>query len=401
MKILFHNSAFTGGAPQSHLQYAKIAKKNKYEVISIGEKSSNNSIVDEYHKNGIKTINLERFHIKNIVKNFKILLQYLGYIYKIKPDLIHSITSHNNCYNYLIHKLTNIPIVYTIPGGKVSPFITSVISKTLEDETIIVFSEENRESLLSKENENLDIRVITNRMSFKDTNYKTPVCSSPNKVELLIISRLDNDKIQSINYIIDCTLRLIDSNIPVALTIAGGGSLLHQVRDRADKINEKYQESIFNVRGHVSNISSLVQQAHIVFGKGRSVLDGIKENRIGIVVNENNKMYLCKEDNLEELSNYNLTGRNEYQLEEFTMNDLKKLCVNVLKNKISFSRLDKIKVKMKKKYDIRYSEEEIIKIYKNNIEQSSNEIIYKPSIAKTFLEYIKLHVIFLHSKIKN
>jgi len=131
-----------------------------------------------------------------------------------------------------------------------------------------------------------------------------------NVVNCVLVSRLVKEKFNSIVLAIETITYMKSRGIPVVLKIAGAGDCLDELEKVANQTNRMFNEAIINFLGHVPDVEELLFDAHLVFGKGRGVLEGIMTNRIGIVVGEDSRMALCKATTIENLYTYNYSGRN-------------------------------------------------------------------------------------------
>lgn len=387
MKILFKNRSFGGGAPKSLLAYINIAQANGFEVLSVG---AFNYEPVEYLEKGIRTINMPYFVLHKPLHNFKVLKAYLKLIDKEKPDLIHATTLYNIYFQYLVEKLTNIPSVYMIPGGQVSPFAGKVLAKVLKNKEFIVYSEENRQELLGYKVKDENITVIPNRIDFNEITFDDHTADvyskqQPNDpIKMLLITRFSETKINSIRYTIQLTEQLSQDNIPVQLTILGSGYYLEDIKKEATIINDKLGKEVIKLPGYQNNVEEYVREAHLIYGKGRSVIDGIIQKKLAAVVNEENQMFVCTPDNFKQLSDYNLTGRNK--VEPTSYEELKELCLSINTNGINLNELEQVYEVTRLKYDINVVESDIIERYKRGINKKEKN--YAPSNSRILRAFI-------------
>lgn len=387
MKILFKNRSFGGGAPKSLLAYIKTAQKNGFDVLSIG---AFNYEPVEYLENGIRTINLPYFVLHKPLHNFKVLKAYLKLISVEKPDIIHTTTLYNIYFQYLVEKLTNIPSVYMIPGGQISPFAGKILANMLSEKEFIVYSEENRQELLGYKVKDENIQVISNRIDFNEISvdkHASDVYRNrklTDTINMLLITRFSETKINSIRYTIQLAEKLAKENVPVELTILGSGYFLKQIKEEANEINQKLGQEIIKLPGYQNNVEEYVRDAHLIFGKGRSVIDGIMQNKLSAVVNEDNQVFICTPDNFDQLSDYNLTGRNT--LEATSYEELKELCRRINSNDISQNEIEDLYEKTKLRYDINVVEKDIVQRYESLVNDKDKD--FTPSTGKIIRHFI-------------
>ncbi|MGN8646339.1 glycosyltransferase [Gracilibacillus sp. HCP3S3_G5_1] len=393
MKILYKNAGFGGGAPKSLLQYVKISKKHDIDVVVLGQFTYEPV---EYKQNNIKLVELPNFHIKKPFKSFIILLKYLNIIKKEKPDIIHTTTLMNCYFHKIISTLINIPIIYNIPGGKIDKFSAQL----LEDEKLLVYSEENKLELSKYGYDTNKITVISNRM---DTNisideysqhYKY-ITKNDTEIKLLMISRMSDHHIKSLRYIIKMAEKLYKNNLNVKLDILGDGKHYKNISNLANELNEKYNKNFIIIHGFKNNVLDYIKESHIVFGKGRSVIDGILNCRICFVVSEMNTISHCNLRTFENLRTYNFSGRN---LEDIISYDELENCIlNLRRGNSNLSYVKKLKQLTQEFYDIKFAENKIIDLYKSTQPTAPN---YNPKLFKIIREYIQFYINAIRIKVK-
>ncbi|WP_022793458.1 glycosyltransferase family 4 protein [Marinococcus halotolerans] len=306
MKLLLKNGRFSGGASFSLLEYAKLGRRMGHEVTVHGEFTDG---TEKYRDAGVDQLfDIDKFESRKPLKNLRLLKHFLHRIQTEKPDVIIAITEMNVYFTRFITMWTGTPALYLIPGSSVFPQF-SVIMKRDE---VIVFSEENKQDLLKYHFPVEQIHVFPHRLDF--TYYPEPdfgtLPKQEKKLNLLLISRLDYDKIHSVYNVFNTALELSRSTSrEVTLTIAGEGKNELEVRQKAEEWQNAYGLSV-HILGHVPNVHEQIPDYDMVAGKGRSIIDGLYLGKPGIVVNESYQFKLVTEDNIQELAAYNFAGRN-------------------------------------------------------------------------------------------
>ena len=366
MRYLYKNKAFTGGSPLSLLEYCKIAKKNNVEVLAVGEV---NRPPKQYIESDIEVINFPYFRTDKPIYNISLIIKYARLIKKVKPDLIHTTTVQNCIFHKVIEQIVNVPILYNIPGGNIPWFF----SKIMKDKNILVYSEENKRDLVDNGYKSSLVKVITNRMVFKDIKDIKDIndvsdtndrFNNNNTLKFLLISRLDKDKINSIKYVIRLIDKLYNEFKNIELKVIGGGSYEEELNIIAQEVNEKNDDRIIHILGHKNDVSKYINESEIVFGKGRSVLEGIASKKLSFVVSEESKIFHCSIKNFNTLKYSNFTGRG---VKEFTTY---MEFVDLLKKRTSnktFEDSKKLKEETILNYDIRYCENQILDYYEDLI----------------------------------
>lgn len=389
LKILFKNMGFGGGAPKSLYQYVEVAKKNNIEVVVVGEHTYPPT---EYRKSNIKTIDLPYFIIDKPLYSFYLLIKYLKIIKKEKPDFIHATTQVNCYFHQIISKVNKIPIIYNIPGGKIGEFTAEV----MKGEKLLVYSDENKLELLKFGHDKNNITVISNRIDTTNSNdkyldhYKFTHAS---ELRLLLISRMSDTNINSIEYIISIVKKLKEDNFNVKLDVLGDGKHFSTIKNMASKANLDVCEEIISLHGFVNNVQTYINKAHIVFGKGRSIIDGIINCRISFVISENKSFCISNSVSFDNLKTYNFAGRN--MKTTTTYGELVELIQKLYNNKLNLDYLKQLKKTTRNFYDIKFAEEKILNLYTDT---HSNRVRYNPSFFIILKEYILFYKKILNIK---
>lgn len=392
MKILYRNRSFRGGAPRSLLEYSKLAKKNGIEVIAVGQFDTYPSF---YIDNDIEVIDTPYFVLGRPLYSYFQLMKYIKLIKYEKPDIIHTITPENSLFHNIINDTMKIPIIHTIPGGEVSRYI----SQLLIGNHLIVFSEENKMDLIKYGHHPQNITVISNRIHFSNEEddseyfYSQLKDSTDKKLRLLAISRLDKSKINSLIYVINLADKLAN-DFDIKLSVLGDGEYFNDLVELARKTNNKHHKKIIYLEGHQENVNEYIKHSHIIFGKGRSVLDGIMNNRLSVVINEIDEMCLCCEDTFDNLRTYNFTARNLNN--ELSYNELTKIITSLNNNSFDYSTIGKLKEITRTFYDISHAEKKILNLYKIETDNPN----FNPNFLKIFFRYVCFYVDSINLKYK-
>lgn len=400
MKVLFKNRSFGGGAPKSLLSYIKLVKDRHHHVLSVGQF---NYEPKEYKEAGVDVTHMDYFILSKPLLNFKLLKEYLAIIEQEKPDIIHATTIYNVYFQYIVEKLTGIPSIYMIPGGKISSFTGRMMASLLKDKPVIVYSKENQEDLIREGVKKNNIIHISNRVDFseireiQDPNI-TYNQKKTKKVQALMISRFSETKIKSIRHTIQLIYELIEEGLDIELTILGDGLLYDEMVEEANELNQKLGRNVFNLLGYKNNVQDYVKEAHIIFGKGRSILDGIIQKRYAAVVTEEPKIFMCRAENFKLISDYNITGRNKEELTPISKNELKKMFEQIEYNQVQTEKIEELYQVAKEIYDVNERVEEILGLYESLPIKS--DLNYTPSLFQIAKEFIKLYSTAIYQSLK-
>lgn len=310
-KVLFRGIKFGGGAPKSSYQYLQIMKQDGYTVCVFSQELEN-SIKETYEqafdKVIVKDYPGDLWDRRDFSGLYQLMRSEYKFLKKEKPGLV-IILGHFNAffYTWFCNSL-QIPAMILIAGGDLSAGIH--LLKGCPCDHIVCFSEENRDVLLECCDNN-KITVIPNRIKLKkvfedaEDHYDL---QSTDSINVLFTSRISSDKYDSITKFIEIADRVADENRKVCLVIAGGGEHLDKLKEFVASIDNPYLG--IDIKGHIDDLIPEFKKAHIVVGKGRSVIEPIMMNRVGCVMGNDGKIELCTTENFESLYHYNFSGRN-------------------------------------------------------------------------------------------
>ncbi len=308
--ILFKGSRLSGGAPRSELQYIKILNADGHRLTALVQ-DGNSRLKDEYIDATDSLIcgnDISKFLLSNdYLKAYKTLKYNFRFIEENSFDLVLVDGFLNDYFFGDFCRQKGLTVVTFIAGGDLS--IYEYALPYCRSDHFVCFSKENKEVLRKFFDED-KITVISNRIEIAkrfdvEEHYKL---DKNGTVNIFIASRLHNDKYDSVANFIDTVNFVAAESRKISLTIAGDGNRLGDLK--------KYAESIGNPNlnielvGHIDNLVPYFEKAHIVVGKGRSVLEPIMMNRIGCVIGDDGKIEVCTTKNFDNLYHYNFSGRN-------------------------------------------------------------------------------------------
>lgn len=309
--ILFRGTVLSGGAPRSALQYMKVLKNDGHTIRAIvqGQEQVLKTTYEETVDKVVLSDDLGRMWIsRKYVTICKQLSREYGTLIKNKPDFV-VILGHFTAYFYSrFCNSLGIPAVVIIAGGDLSDGIH--LLEGCPCDHVICFSEENRDILLQCISDER-ITVIPNRIKLKtvfDNVEEHYNLSGIDSVNILFTSRLDADKYNSVTNFIETASKVAAEHRKIDLTIAGAGDYIDKLKELVASTDNPYLS--IEIKGHVDDLIPAFEKAHIVVGKGRSVIEPIMMNRIGCVMGNDGKIEACTTDNFEHLYHYNFSGRN-------------------------------------------------------------------------------------------
>ena len=311
-QVLFRGMNFSGGSPKSAYQYLNILKKYGSHITVFSEPCED--AVGELYNNSFDKVYFENnpFRLCNEYKLFELYCQIIkdySYIKKTKPGFV-IILGHVNAFFFApICSRLNIKNLTLIAGGDISK--SSFFMSHTPTDHVICFSEENKDVLVDYL-DNDRITVISNRIQLKhifddlNTHYNF---DENDTLNILLTSRVSSDKYNSILAFIENINEVSDIiGTSISLTIAGDGDKFGDLKKTVANIQNPALNII--LKGHVDDLLPEFEKAHIVVGKGRSVIEPIMMNRIGCVIGDDGKVEFCSKENFDRLYHYNFSGRN-------------------------------------------------------------------------------------------
>lgn len=311
--VIIINALLSGGAPRSLLQYALVLKKNGYNVYSAGQFVKNDAYL-LYEDNGIPIYNIERIKsMTSLYKNYRLLINLYKMIISKKTSIIIANGSMDASIFSFIGKILGIPVIIVIAGGP--PKVPVEGYKFWNNNHVICFSNENKKCLIDNGYNESNITVISNRIKVNPSNnyleFYNHLTDINEKIIVLFASRLDRDKFCSIEKMLSLIEEISKYVSNVEFRIAGSGEYYDLIKQKVETINIKLNgNNNVILLGHINDIEKEYNKAHIVFGKGRSVIEALLYNKIGFVISEDKKVSLCDLESYENLYYYNFSGRN-------------------------------------------------------------------------------------------
>lgn len=310
-KVLLRGINLSGGAPKSAFQYLNVLK-NKGCCVSVIAQESEQKLKELYEKSFDKLVitkDLISYHDRHdYVGLYRQLKREYTELKKSRPDLVISLGHFNAPFYAHFCNALGIPNVTLIAGGDLSK--SSMLLYKCPTDHVVCFSKENKDVLLNYFEEDR-ITIISNRIELNEVFNDVKDHYNLRRVDvinILLTSRVSADKYVSIINFIKIVNQVAKEEIKISLTIAGGGALLKNLKEFVNNISNSNFEII--IRGHVDDLIPEFKKAHIVVGKGRSVIEPTMMNRVGCVIGDNGEIEVCMKETFDGLYYYNFSGRN-------------------------------------------------------------------------------------------
>lgn len=231
-----------------------------------------------------------------------------------KIDLIHVHHSFTPLlFACIASKIKKIPLVLTIHGGP--PSLERKLSPICQAHRIIATSLEQTDRLPKCNKEIAVIPLPINLNKFSSHSYTSTTKIDPYK-KIVLISRLDPDKISVVHSVIESVPRISETIKNVQIIIAGDGSKAREVKEAARRINKEIGKEVIVFTGFVEDTPKLIRQADIIIGVGVVVAEAMACGKpvivAGSLVGSRGGSFggIVTDQNIDEFRSYNFSGRN-------------------------------------------------------------------------------------------
>ena len=389
MKCIVRLYGLGGGAPRSILQHLKIYAEHDYSQITCLACETDKYLKQEYEKNGFHVINRkgpsqlwDEHHFIQLYREYKWELDYLQ---KENPDLIVATDEMNGAFYSHACACLGIPLIIYIPGGDIT--INENVIQLWKDCEVVCFSKENEDVINKYKIDKNHIHVITNRIVIRE--YFDDVYDHYQKtkesIHILLVSRICEDKMQSIYHFISLLSQCASEDIPIQLRIAGRGEWTEEL-DLYIENNHNQSLEIHRI-GHKNDLTEEFRWAHIVAGKGRSVMEPIIMRRIGCVISDIGNIQFCNRDTFDNLYHYNFAGRN--MPPSNPVDKMRKMLSKIWEGDIVDNDITVISELARKHYSAEFLSDKVIHVIEN---------ISSPASKKTRTQPFKLYCRVLMKK---
>ncbi len=309
--VFLRGIVLSGGAAKSAYQYMNILKQDGYKITAMvqeNEESVKNLYEQTFDNVLFETDFNDCLDRHDYIGLYSQIAKESKLIKKLKPDLVFALGHPNSHFYSRFCNALNIPNITVIAGGSLGKKGVLWLENCPCDH-VICFSEENRDDLLSVIDAER-ITVISNRIKLKkqfDDFLNHYDLKNENRINILLTSRVSKSKYDSIVSFIDTASSVSDSERKISLTIAGTGDRFEDTANYIKRLNNPNIDVV--LKGHVDDLIPEFEKAHIVVGKGRSVIEPMMMGRIGCVIGDDGKIEVCSADNFERVYHYNFSGR--------------------------------------------------------------------------------------------
>ena len=302
-----------GGAETHIVELAKGLKKEGFHVVVA---SNGGVFVKDLESCGIKhyTAPLHNKKPDNVYKAYKILKRI---IIDEKINLVHA---HARIPGFICHMLQqkmNFAFVTTAHGtwktGGGLKYITRWGQKT------IAVSQDVKKYLLDhykidEDNIKITINGIDTDKYSPHVDYSSILTEfnlSAESFKVVYVSRIDKDREVILSSILELLPKLSKEVKNLQFFIVGGGSILHSIKEAADKINKNSNRDAIIVTGSRIDINKFTAMADLFIGFGRSSLEGMASASPVIIAGNQGYIGLLDKSNIDTAIQSNFSGRGQ------------------------------------------------------------------------------------------
>lgn len=289
-----------GGAETHIITLSKALERLGYNVWIIGPNGPAVKWIKDYD---LKFINLPLNKLNTQIES---IFKLTTIIEDKEIDIIHTHPFNSQIVSCLSGYITNTPVVTTVHGA----YWTSILRPEVGNltEKVICVSKETlyfyRENGIPYEKSSL----IPNAVSIKRVDFEHRFFEN-NKIKILYISRLDNDKIPSLMSFLEAVPEL-HKRFDLEINIIGDGEKYKVIQEIVDKINTSLKLTVINMIGGTTETEYYIKKSDIVIGVGRVILEAIALGRFAICLGNNYYPGLVDKELLLKISEVNFTDRN-------------------------------------------------------------------------------------------
>ncbi len=304
-----------GGHFKSALDMLKNLEAMGHHIWVMAPPGGVDEMVREYLKAGAEIVSLPEVEYHSYFPSLRGISRIIKLINQKDIDVIHVQDPNGLWPGYMAAIRMKKGFVYTRPGGAVEGTFPPVKAQ------LVVYSQELQDGMpqkygLKKENIHL-IRARIDRNVYKPaqvsagllTKYNLP--NSDKKLAMAI--RLDEDKRPWINTILNVAESFAESGKDVQIIIAGTGTLLGELREKASQINQKSEcRAILHFIGPIYSSNELNQfynYSDVVVGHGQGILEAMACRKPVVVLGENGQGEAVEPENIDDVAYFNFSGR--------------------------------------------------------------------------------------------
>ena len=302
-----------GGHIHSTLNHVKYLINSGYHIFVLAPYGPKYS---EFESVGAKYIKMPKSY-------FIIVFTLLFLILFKKIDIIHAMDYEALKKSIWTKLIFNRLFIFTKAGG------TFPIYKTPPVDSIIVFSGELYDFYKKTVTKKISLFLIKERIDVELFKPRATVFNK-NKRIVFMAMRLETQKKGWLENILDQIRLEYKKLTDFQFVFAGSGMLLEYFIQKSCKINETAGIELVRFIGKIDDVNEIVDwynSSNVVIGHGRGIIEAMACNKDVIILGESNELELVTNENIEEISYYNFSGRH-FRFREIKAGDSLVNCLN-------------------------------------------------------------------------
>ncbi len=313
MKIFLTTMSMGIGGAETHVYELSLSLVERgYDVTII---SAGGDFMPQLLDRGVKHIyapmNVRSF--KAIFESYKIVCDAVK---KEKPALIHGHARIPALVSYYAAKKYNVPFVTTDHGKFDTSFMTTLMTRW-GDKTLAV-SEDLKDYLLEnykikEENVFLTINGINTDVFTPERKRNLDLLDEfgipHNAKVILTVSRLDTTAFRCAEELIECAEKIYSKNANTRILIVGIGDLYQDIKEKADKVNDKLGFEYIVMVGRRTDICEICSLGDVFCGVSRAAMEAAASGKPILLAGNGGYFGVLNENNLSQAESYNFTCR--------------------------------------------------------------------------------------------
>ena len=388
MKLLFIvASALLGGHVISAFTIARGMKRQGHYITFVGGEGRLKPAIEKEFR--FIELDIPFFHGTRQTyftwESFSTVARLKQLIEKEKFNLIHAFDARSYIHAHFAGLLAKTPVTCTLCGG-IDPLYNIPLANQ-----IMVFSEEQKAKMVNvfgwKPQQvkiirtRLDIRQITSDPSLPIKDILPEFKANGAGPTAMMISSFDDTKIRSIKNVLQTVALLLECGMRLNMIFIGGkGALFQEIKEKAEKLNKKYDGPCIYFTGPLLNAHRLLTHADIVLGVGRSAFEAMAHSIPTIIVGNNGMAGSVSSENIDDLAYYNFSGRNQK-----TPNSAAALAIEIVKlqkDKEYYRKIGEVGRRfVEQEIDIEQGVERIEQVYSENLRPKPTTFIHRQLIS--------------------
>lgn len=290
-----------GGAETHIITLSSALKDMGHNVYIASPKGPSLDLINKYKLNHIECNLYDKNNICTLANNV------LEIIKKYNIDIIHAHPYVSQAVGIICSKITNIPVVTTLHSVKPTPSLERT-SRDIIKKYICVSDEVINKQIKNGFSKSQNILINNSVQIIKKPNIRELFKNK--RVNILYASRLDIDKMPSLQKLLESIPYLVEKGLDVKVNVIGDGAFSEAVKQKCFIFNQIMNSNIITLTKGSAIIEDDIKEADIVIGVGRVILEAIANGKFSICLGNTYYPGLVYKNTLLKISKVNFTDRN-------------------------------------------------------------------------------------------